>query len=100
MRCEAINVRDHRCKEKLSTLIQLASNRFGTDFDAQELIDGGTKQLLDNESVQRAAWPTTAPNCDDVGGPALGDARVHHRRGLRGYPFRKGPMRSHRRFGS
>jgi type I restriction enzyme R subunit len=62
--------------EKLSTLIGVVNDRFGTDFDAQDLLDGVTKQLLDDASVQQAAAANDRANFDYVGGPALEDALV------------------------
>ena len=63
-------------QEKLSTLIEVINHRFGTDFDAQDLLDGVTRQLLDDASVQQAAAANDRANFDYVGGPALEDALV------------------------
>ena len=62
--------------EKLSALIEVVNDRFGTEFDAQDLLDGVTKQLLDDASVQQAAAANDRANFDYVGGPALEDALV------------------------
>jgi type I restriction enzyme R subunit len=62
--------------EKLSALIDVLNDRFATDFDAQDLLDGVRKQLLDDADVQRAASANDRANFDYVGGPALEDALV------------------------
>jgi len=62
--------------EKLSTLIEVLNDRFATEFDAQDLLDGVTQQLLDDEGVQQAAAANDRANFDYVGGPALEDALV------------------------
>ena len=49
-------------KEKLSTIIELINARFGADFDAQDLVDGVTTQLLDDEEVQQAAHANDKAN--------------------------------------
>jgi len=51
-----------RKKEKLSTLIQRLNERFGTTFDAQDLIDGVTDQLVADEEMQQAARVNTKEN--------------------------------------
>ncbi len=61
-------------KEKLSALIDVINDRFGTDFDAQDLIDGVTTQLLSDGKVQEAASANDRTNFEYVGGPALEDA--------------------------
>ncbi len=63
-------------KERLSKLIQVVNDRFGTDFDAQDLIDGVTDQLMADEDVQRAAEANERANFDFVGAPAFDDALV------------------------
>ena len=62
--------------EKLSTLIESLNERFGTDFDAQDLIDGVTKQLVEDEAIQLAASANDRAGFEYVGGPALEDALV------------------------
>lgn len=62
--------------EKLSTLIGVVNDRFGTDFDAQDLLDGVTRQLLDDASIQQGAAANDRANFDFVGGPAFEDALV------------------------
>lgn len=42
-------------KIKLWTLLELVNDRFGTDFDAQDLIDEETGQLVADEAVDKAA---------------------------------------------
>lgn len=63
-------------KEKLSALIEVINDRFGTEFDAQDLIDGVKKQLLEDEGIQKAAAANDRTNFAYVGGPALEDALV------------------------
>ncbi len=41
--------------ELLSTIIDQLNATFGTEFDAQDLVDGVTQQLVDDEEVQQAA---------------------------------------------
>lgn len=62
--------------EKLSTLIESVNDRFGTDFDAQDLLDGVRKQLLEDATVQQAAAANDRANFDYVGGPAMEDALI------------------------
>jgi len=38
-------------KEKLSAVIDVINERFGTDFDAQDLVDGVTDQLMADEAL-------------------------------------------------
>jgi len=40
---------------QLSEIIKLINERFGTEFDAQDLVDGVTEQLVADEAVQQAA---------------------------------------------
>jgi type I restriction enzyme R subunit len=42
-------------KAKLSEIIKIINERFGTEFDAQDLVDGVTEQLLADAEVQQAA---------------------------------------------
>ena len=42
-------------KEKLSNIIEQINLRFATDFDAQDLVDGVTEQLVADKAVQQAA---------------------------------------------
>ena len=41
--------------EKLSTIIQVINDKFGTDFDAQDLVDGVINQLVGDSGLQQAA---------------------------------------------
>lgn len=70
-------------KEKLSALIEVINDRFGTEFDAQDLIDGVKKQLLEDEGIQKAAAANDRTNFAYVGGPAMEDALIerHARHG-------------------
>jgi len=61
-------------KERLSKIISMVNDRFGTDFDAQDLIDGVTGQLVGNAEVQAAARVNDRANFEFVGGPAFEDA--------------------------
>ncbi len=63
-------------KVKLSTLIELVNDRFGTDFDAQDLIDGVTNQLLNDEKVQKAAQANDRANFGFAGKDAFDDALI------------------------
>lgn len=63
-------------KEKLSRLIDLVNERFGTLFDAQDIVDGVTQQLMDSEELQRAAKANPRANFDLVGAPAFDEALV------------------------
>lgn len=62
--------------EKLSTLIEVVNDRFGTDFDAQDLIDGVVNQLVGDDRMKEAASANDRANFDYVGGPALEGALV------------------------
>lgn len=61
---------------KLSSLIDKVNERFGTDFDAQDLIDGVTHQLVNDETVQKAAQVNDRANFEFVGKDAFDDALV------------------------
>ncbi len=63
-------------KERLSRLIDLLNQAFGTDFDAQDLIDGVREQLVADERIQQAAAANTKENFRYVLDPALDDALV------------------------
>ncbi len=63
-------------KEKLSTLIGVVNDRFGTDFDAQDLIDGVTNQLVADASMQQAASANDRANFGFVAGPAFDGALI------------------------
>lgn len=54
--------------EKLSTLIDVVNDRFGTDFDAQDLLDGVTNQLFRDAAVQQAAAANDRTNVDYLAG--------------------------------
>lgn len=62
--------------EKLSTLIEAINERFKTDFDAQDLLNGVMQQLLSDEAVQQAAAANDRRNFAFVGGPKLEGALV------------------------
>ncbi len=61
---------------KLSSLIEQVNDRFGTDFDAQDLIDGVMNQLVNDESVKKAAQVNDRANFEFVGKDAFDDALV------------------------
>ena len=63
-------------KVTLSTLIDRVNDRFGTDFDAQDLIDGVTDQLVGDEDVQKAAHANDRENFGFVGKDAFDDALI------------------------
>lgn len=63
-------------KEKLSRLIDLVNERFGAAFDAQDIIDGVTGQLLADEGMQRAATVNDRTNFELVGAPAFDEALI------------------------
>jgi type I restriction enzyme R subunit len=62
--------------EKLSTIIQLINERFGTDFDAQDLVDGVTDQLVGDAALQQAARVNDKGNFAVPFHEALDDALV------------------------
>jgi type I restriction enzyme R subunit len=61
-------------KEKLSTIIELINKRFGTEFDAQDLVDGVADQLAADDGLQQAAKVNDKGNFGHVFKPALEDA--------------------------
>ncbi|MCB1057573.1 MAG: type I restriction endonuclease subunit R, partial [Acidobacteria bacterium] len=63
-------------KDKLSNLIAALNDRFGTRFDAQDLIDGVRDQLLGTEDVRRAARVNDKENFRYVLEPALDEALI------------------------
>ncbi len=63
-------------KDKLSEIIQVINERFGTDFDAQDLVDGVTEQLVGDESLQQAAKVNDKGNFEVPFREALDDALV------------------------
>ncbi len=63
-------------KERLSTIIELINERFGTDFDAQDLVDGVTAQLVADEALQQAAKVNDKGNFSVPFQEALDDALV------------------------
>ena len=63
-------------REKLSRLIDLVNERFGTDFDAQDLLDGVTDQLIADGNLSRAARVNDRKNFEFVGRPAFDEALV------------------------
>lgn len=62
--------------EHLSRLIDLINERFATDFDAQDLIDGVREQLVADEGMQQAARANTKENFRYTFEPALDEALV------------------------
>jgi type I restriction enzyme R subunit len=63
-------------KEALSKLIDRLNERFGTDFDAQDLIDGVTQQLIADASIQQAARANDKLNFGYVFNDALDEALI------------------------
>ncbi len=63
-------------KEKLSAIIDVINERFGTDFDAQDLVDGVTDQLVADEDLQQAARVNDKGNFSVPFQEALDDALV------------------------
>ncbi len=63
-------------KVKLSTIIDLVNDRFATDFDAQDLIDGVKSQLIADDTVRKAAQVNDRANFDFVGKDAFDDALI------------------------
>jgi len=63
-------------KEQLSKLIEVVNDRFGTDFDAQDLIDGVTDQLVSDQKIQAAAAANDRANFEYVGTPAFDGALI------------------------
>jgi len=64
-------------KEPLSQLIDRINERFGTDFDVQDLIDGVTHQLVEDEEMQRAARANDKANFGYVFFDALDEALIN-----------------------
>ncbi|MGM0578326.1 MAG: type I restriction endonuclease subunit R [Myxococcota bacterium] len=62
--------------EKLSRLIDVLNDRFGTDFDAQDLIDGLSERMVADEGLQQAARANDRENFRYVFEPALDDALI------------------------
>ena len=63
-------------KERLSTIIEVINTRFGTDFDAQDLVDGVTAQLVADADLQQAARVNDKGNFGVPFREALDDALV------------------------
>ena len=63
-------------KELLSNLIQVINDRFGTDFDAQDLVDGVIAQMVEDDSMQQSAEANTRENFEYVAGPAFEKALI------------------------
>lgn len=61
-------------KSPLSELIQSINDRFGTDFDAEDLLSATVKDLLDDDGLCQAAAVNDRDNFERVGGPAVEDA--------------------------
>jgi len=63
-------------QERLSTIIEVINTRFGTDFDAQDLVDGVTAQLVADADLQQAARVNDKGNFGVPFREALDDALV------------------------
>ena len=63
-------------KEKLSRLIDLVNDRFGTNFDAQDLLDGVRDQLAADPELAQAARANDRKNFEFVGAPAFEGALI------------------------
>lgn len=63
-------------KERLSSIIEVINTRFGTDFDAQDLVDGVTDQLAADAALQQAAKVNDKGNFSVPFAEALDDALV------------------------
>lgn len=63
--------------ERLSAIIDIINERFGTDFDAQDLVDGVTDQLMADEALQQAAKVNDKGNFEVPFREALDDALVN-----------------------
>jgi type I restriction enzyme R subunit len=63
-------------KEKLATIIEVISTRFGTAFDAQDLVDGMSARLVADEGLQQAAKVNDMGNFAVPFQDALDDALV------------------------
>ncbi len=70
--------------EKLSRLIKVVNDRFGTDFDAQDLVDGVIKQMVSDEAMQPIAKANTRENFGYIAErafrQALSDRHAEHGR--------------------
>jgi len=62
--------------EKLSTIIEIINERFGTTFDAQDLVDGVTEQLVADEVLRQAARVNDKGNFAVPFREALDDALI------------------------
>jgi len=62
--------------ERLSSIIEIINERFGTAFDAQDLVDGVTADLVDNEGLKQAAQANDKGNFAVPFREALDDALV------------------------
>lgn len=63
--------------EKLSTIIEVINERFGTELDAQDLVDGVTADLVDNAGLKQAARANDKGNFAVPFKEALDDALVN-----------------------
>ncbi len=63
-------------QEKLSAIIELMNERFGIQFDAQDLVDGVTTQLIEDEDLQQAARANDKDNFAVPFREALDDALI------------------------
>jgi type I restriction enzyme, R subunit len=59
---------------KLSEIIKLINDRFGTEFDAQDLVDGVTDQLVADNTIRQAADANDKENFGYVFTPKLDEA--------------------------
>ena len=62
--------------ERLSTVIEVLNARFGTEFDAQDLLDGVADELAADEALQQAAVVNDKVSFGHVFGPALENALI------------------------
>lgn len=74
---------DDPAREKLSTIIEIINDKFGTEFDAQDLVDGVSAQLRADEALKQAAVVNDRDNFAHVFAKALDDALLarHDRHG-------------------
>jgi type I restriction enzyme, R subunit len=63
-------------KEMLSTIIEVINTRFGTAFDARDLVDGVTAQLVADDRLQQAAKVNDIGNFAVPSQDAMDDALV------------------------
>jgi type I restriction enzyme R subunit len=64
-------------QERLSAIIDIINERFGTDFDAQDPVDGVTEDLVADQALQQAARVNDKGNFEVPFREALDDALVN-----------------------